>query len=133
MAIAASGTIERRGVMSCYHGSKISGPQQKRIFATATVNSKKTIGLDWQKKTLHVLQSFLYISQPLHNCDMKLPNFTRPPFVWSRCAQHKNFLFLFLNLHTVLSDSTKKISPTFDKLNEMKLDRPSLKQCESTF
>ena len=41
MAISASGTIERRGVMSCYHGSKISGPQQQRVFATATVNSKK--------------------------------------------------------------------------------------------
>ena len=33
--------------------------------------------------------------------------------------QYKNFLFLFLSLDTVLSDSTKNISPTFDKLNEI--------------
>ena len=37
---------ERRSVTSCYHGSKISGSQQQRVFATATANSKKTIGLD---------------------------------------------------------------------------------------
>ena len=63
---------------------------------------------------------------------MKLPNFTCVPTLWSRWAQHKNFVFLFLNLHTVISDLTQKISPTFwqIKLNE---DRWSLKQCESTF
>ena len=37
---------ERRSVTSRYHGSKISGSQQQRVFATATANSKKTIGLD---------------------------------------------------------------------------------------
>ena len=41
---------ERRSVTSRYHGSKISGSQQQRVFATATSNSKKGIGLDWQKK-----------------------------------------------------------------------------------
>ena len=62
---------EIKSVMSCYHGGKISGPQQRRVFATATANSKTTIGLGWQKTTLHV-------HQQLHDCDMKLPNFTRP-------------------------------------------------------
>ena len=62
---------------------------------------------------------------------MKPPNFTCMPTLWSRWAQHKNFVFLFLNLHMVISDLTQKISPTFwqIKLNE---DRWSLKQCEST-
>ena len=34
--------------------------------------------------------------------------------------QLKNFVFLFLNLDRDLSDSTKKISPTFYKLHEIK-------------
>ena len=47
-----------------------------------TVNSKKTIRLDCQKKkSSHVHHDCLYISQPLlHDRDMKLPNFTRPLF-----------------------------------------------------
>ena len=78
--------------------------------------------LDWPKKktTLHVHHPFLYISQPLLNdCDMKLSNFTRPVY---GVGEHntKNFLFLLLNLDTVLLDLTQKISPTFDKLNEIK-------------
>ena len=32
----------------------------------------------------------------------------------------KKFPFLFLNLDTVFSDLTQKISPTFDKLDEIK-------------
>ena len=58
----------------------------------ATTTSKK-IRLDVQKTTttLHVHKTFLCISWPLlHNCDMKLPNLTQ------------------------------KISPTFNKLNEIK-------------
>ena len=58
----------------------------------ATTTSKK-IRLDVQKTTttLHVHKAFLNISWPLlHNCDMKLPNLTQ------------------------------KISPTFNKLNEIK-------------
>ena len=43
--------------------------------------------------------------------------FTRPLY---GVGEHKtkSFFFLFLNLNTVLSDLTQKISPTFDKLNE---------------
>ena len=52
---------------------------------------------------------------------MKLPNFTRPLY---EVGEHNTqiFFFLFLNFDTVLSDSTQKISPTFDKLNEIKIE-----------
>ena len=84
----------------------------------ATVNSKKTIGLDWQKNILRD-HAFLYISQPLlHDRDKKLPNFTHP--LYGVGEQNTKILFFFLNLLTVLSDLTQKISPTFDKLNEIK-------------
>ena len=42
--------------------------------------------------------------------------FTRPLY---GVSEHKTkSFFSFLNLNTVLSDLTQKISPTFDKLNE---------------
>ena len=46
------------------------------------------------------------------------------PFLalWGRWAQRhhtKSFFFFFLNLDTVLSDLTQKISPTCDKLNKI--------------
>ena len=53
---------------------------------------------------------------------MKLPNVTRP-LLSSRWAQDKNYLFLFLNLDTVLSDSTQKILPTFDKCWQKKIEK----------
>ena len=50
--------------------------------------------------------TFLYIFQPLlHDCNLKLPNFTHP-LMECQWTQHKIFLFLFLNLDTVLFDST---------------------------
>ena len=68
--------------------------------------------------TLHVHHAFLYISQPsLHDCDMKLRHL-RAPALWGG-TKHKNYVFLFVNLDTVLSDSTPEISPIFDKLNEV--------------
>ena len=69
-------------------------------------NSKKEIGLDWQKNNFARASRFLV---QFHS-----------PALSSRWAQHKNFLFFSLNLDTVHSDSTQKISPTFDKLNEIK-------------
>ena len=33
--------------------------------------------------------------------------FTRPLYIWGRRAQHRNFVFLFLNLYTLLSDLTQ--------------------------
>ena len=42
-------------------------------------NSKKAIGIYYKTTTLHVHQAFFYISLPsLHDCDMKITNFTRP-------------------------------------------------------
>ena len=52
---------------------------------------------------------------------MKLPNFTHPLYEVGEHNTQKIF-FLFLNFDTVLSDSTQKISPTFDKLNEIKIE-----------
>ena len=84
-------TIERRSVTSHYHGSKISGSQQQGVFATATANSKKAIGLDWQKKTITLFCTFL--SPPLlHYCDMKLPNFMRPLY---GVGEHNTKIFSF--------------------------------------
>ena len=54
---------------------------------------------------------------------MKLHNLIRPDGgLSSRWAQPQNFLFVFLILDTVPSNSTQKISPTFDKLNEIKFE-----------
>ena len=45
--------------------------------ATATRTSKTTIDLVGKTTTLQVHLTFLYISLPfLHDCDVKLPNFT---------------------------------------------------------
>ena len=64
--------------------------------------------------------AFLYICYPLlYDCDMKLPNFTRPLYEVGE-EQNKKFVFILVNFDTVLSDLTQKISPTFDKLNEIK-------------
>ena len=50
---------------------------------------------------------------------MKRPNFTRPIY---GIGEHKTqkCIFFFQTLDKVLSDLTQKISPTFDKLNEIK-------------
>ena len=50
------------------------------------------------------------------------------PALWSRWPQDKNFLFVFLNLGTVPSDSTPEMSPTFDTLNGTEYDRWSFNQ-----
>ena len=41
--------------------------------------------------------------------------------------------FFIANLDMFLSDSTQKISLTFDKVNDIESDQWSLKQCEFTF
>ena len=50
-----------RSVTSRCHGSKISGWQQWGVFAMATANSKKTIGLDWQKKNIFARASRFFV------------------------------------------------------------------------
>ena len=67
--------MEKRGVMSHYYGSKISGSQQQKVFATAK-NQQVQIR---KRTTLQVYHAFWYISYPLlHDCNMELPDFTRP-------------------------------------------------------
>ena len=103
-------TIER-SVTSRYHGSKTFGSQQKGAWATKTENGKKA--------TLHVHHAFVHIFWPsLHDYDMKLPISTRPLYGVGE-LDTKSLFFLFLNSDTVLSNSIQKISPTFDKLNEI--------------
>ena len=56
---------------------------------------KKAIGLLSKTTTLHVHHTFSYISSPsLHDCDVKMPNFT---FYGGRKLAAANFS-LFLNL-----------------------------------
>ena len=65
--------LERRSVPSRYHGSKIA-----TTSATATRTENEHQVYISKTTTLH---AFLYISQPsLHDCDLKLSNFTRPPY-----------------------------------------------------
>ena len=65
------------------------------------------------------MHAILYISLPLlHDYDMKFPTFTLP-FYGVGERNTKSFFFLFLNSDTVLSNSIQKISPTFDKTNEI--------------
>ena len=68
---------------------------------------------------MHVPHAILYISLPSwHDYDMKLPIFTRPFYEVGE-QNTKSFFLLFLNSDTVLSNSIQKISPTFDKINEI--------------
>ena len=62
-------------------------------------NGTKEIGLDKENNNFAREHAFLYISlPPLHDYNVKLPNFT---FCRGR-EQKKNFLFLFLNFDAVL-------------------------------
>jgi len=83
-------------------------------------NSKKAIALDWKNNNFarasHFFVHFLAVVARLR---LETSQF-HSPALSSGWALHKNFLFLFLNLETVLSDSTLEISPTFDKLNKIK-------------
>ena len=101
--------IERRSVTSRYHGSKIfwittigsfrngDGEQQKNNFARAS---------------RFVVQFLAVVARLRHETSQ-----FHAPALWISWAQHKNFLFLFLNLGTVLSDLTRNISPTIIKLD----------------
>ena len=86
----------------CNHDSKISGSQQLGALETTTATeltrtAKKAIGLGWQNNNFARASPFLYVSLPsLHDCEMKLPNFTRP---FDRVREVFVF-YLFLNLGT---------------------------------
>ena len=86
---------------SRYHGSKISGWQQKGVSAMATANCKQNNRFRLAKK----------------NQLCRWSRFSLPYGVGEHNT--KSFFFFFLNLDTVLSDLTQKISPTCDKLNKI--------------
>ena len=58
-------------------------------------------------RMLHVQHTFLYISSPsLHDCDVKMPNFTFYGGGGGPWTSDDKFFFLFLNLSAVLKKST---------------------------
>ena len=63
---------------------------------------------------------FLYISQPsLHDCDMELPNFMRPLWLYEVGESSRKVFFLFfLTQIRSFRIQPQRISPTFNILNE---------------
>ena len=78
--------------------------------------------------------AILYISQPsLRECDVKFL-ISRALFMeYVNTRQQLNFLFLFLNLDTVLSDWTPENFAIIWQIEWTELEPWSLKQCEFTF
>ena len=76
--------MERRSVITRYHGSNISGSQQWGAEATTTVTAtrtaKKQLVYISKATTLHVYHAFFKKIYPpsLQVCDLKLPNFMHP-------------------------------------------------------
>ena len=90
-----------------FHLCYIRELKQRRLrttTATATRAAKKHQVKIGKTTTLYEHRAFLYISLPsLHDYDIKLPNFTFS----RRTGSHDNvFLFLFVNLDTLLKNST---------------------------
>ena len=92
--------------------------------------TKSILSLDIEKQYLHK------VSFKKNDCDMKLPNFTRPLYGERAWAHQKNglFLFLLLNLNTVLSDSTPENSANirqikWNRIRSIKFETMS-KLCE---
>ena len=75
------------------------------------------MGLDWQKNNFaRASRFFVHFLAVVARLRHETSQF-RAPALWIKWAQHKNFLFPFLNLGAVLSDLTQKISPTIGKLD----------------
>ena len=75
------------------------------MTATTTEMAKKNRFTISKTTNLHMHHAFLYISQSLlHDCDMNLPNFMCP--LNGVGEQKTKMFFSFLNIDTVLSDST---------------------------
>ena len=72
---------------------------------TAARTEKKVIGLDWQNNNFaRVSRFFVHFLPSLQYCDVKLPNFTS--VLWRTGTHDNHFLFLFVNLDTVVYNST---------------------------
>ena len=81
--------------------------------------------------TLHVHHAFFYISLPsLHDCNVKLPNFT---FCRGREQKTTTLFFFSWTLIQSFRIQLQKHLPTFDELNEIKKLRLSLRQRKFTF
>ena len=102
--------IERRSVTSPHHGSTISGWQLNQLRWPVTEGERQksdSFLLTKQQIWMIVHHATLFISLPLlHPCDMKLANFSCLLYGVGAWTQHNSCLFLFLNLNTVLLDST---------------------------
>ena len=77
----------------------------------------------WERENVRLSDASPFSPSRLPLCE----NFHRERDVWVRGRTNGFYL------DTVLSDSTQRISPTFDKLNEIEQDRWSLKRCELIF
>ena len=86
---------------------------------TAARTEKKVIGLDWQNNNFaRVSHFFVHFLPSLQDCDVKLPNFTS--VLWRTGTHNNHFLFLCVNLDTVLYNSTpEKFANIIDKLKEL--------------
>ena len=116
----SSWIIERRSVWSRCHGSTIFGWQQNQRRRRRKENGKKLKGFYWQNNKFAGASSyFVYFFAVVARLRHETSQF-QAPASWSRRTNSKIFVFLFLNWDTVLSNSTKKVSPTFHKLNEIK-------------
>ena len=121
----AKSLFERRSVTSRYNAAKFLDDNNRELKQQR----------QWQQPERQKNKRFRLAKQQLCKCKSRfLVHFLavvarlrlRHETSWfhvlalrSRWTQHKNFLFLFLNLDTVLSDSKQKILPTFDKLNQI--------------
>ena len=99
LEVSKRGPIERRSVMKCYHGSKISGSQrwgaQVMMTATATRSAKRNrfISAKEQPCTCIMLFCTFLGRRCTKSCDMKLPNFTRP--LYGVQGEHNTKTFFF--------------------------------------
>ena len=85
--------------------------------ATATGTAMQQVYIS-KTTTLHVHHAFLYVPYlSLHDCDIKLPNFMRPLY---GVGEQNRKLFFSLTQMWSFQIQPQKISPTFQKLNEIK-------------
>ena len=107
----ANNPTERRRVTLRYHGGKMFGSQQEgaraTTTATATRTAKKAIGLIWQNNNLARASRFFVHFLARRSWMTATWNvlISRARFM-EYVNTTQNVLFLFLNLDTVLSDST---------------------------
>ena len=107
-------SIERRGVMTCYHGSEICGSQQKEVFCNGEGEQQKSNRFRLTKEQLCTcITRSRCCATATWNLLISRVRFMQSVNTTQKCIFHQT-------LDKVLSDLTQKISPTFDKVNEIK-------------